>query len=98
MTRKTTTTITIQTSSRTIVRPLGPLHTVPCEQCGADASVMTPEDVVSILRIPPGKIYEMLESGRLHVLEEPSGSLLLCFNQLPAASTETDIQIEGENQ
>ena len=90
--------ITIQTSSSTIVRPQELLQTASCEECGANASAMTPEAIVSILRIPPGKIYELLENGRLHALEGPSGSILLCFSQVPVASTQSQTQVEGKNQ
>jgi len=78
----------------TIVRGLR----VRCHQCGAEVSIITPESAAGALQTTPREIHGLLESGELHAVTEPSGENLICGNSLSAASTETEIQIEGERE
>ena len=94
MTTRRKTRITVQTRQMTIVRGLR----VRCHQCGAEVSIITPESAAGALQTTPREIHGLLESGELHAVTEPSGENLICGNSLSAASTETEIQIEGERE
>ena len=86
--------ITIRTRQTTVVRPFR----LRCEQCGAEVSFITPESAAGALQTSPHEIRGLLESGELHTVVEASGENLICGNSLSAASTENEIQIEGERQ
>src|SRR5438046_2158817 len=94
MTTRTRTRITIKTRQTTLVTPLR----VRCQQCGAEVSIITPENAAGALQTTPREIHGLLESGELHAVTESSGENLICGNSLSVASTENEIQIEGERQ
>jgi hypothetical protein len=91
---KKKTQVTIRTRQRVIVHSLR----VRCHQCGAEVSIVSPDNAAGVLQTTPDEIRGLLASGDLHAVEEPSGAQVICGNSLEAASTETEIEIEGERQ
>ena len=71
---------------------------VRCHQCGAEVPIVSAENAAGLLQTTPGEIHGLLASGDLHAVEEPSGAQLICGNSLSEASSENEIQIEGERQ
>jgi hypothetical protein len=87
-------TVTIRTRQRVVVHGLR----VRCHQCGAEVPIVSAENAAGLLQTTPGEIHGLLASGDLHAVEEPSGAQLICGNSLSEASSENEIQIEGERQ
>jgi hypothetical protein len=71
---------------------------VRCHQCGAEVPIVSPENAAGMLQTTAGEIHGLLASGDLHEVGEPSGARLICGVSLSAASSENEIQIEGEGQ
>ena len=78
MARKTT--ITIETSSRVVVRTVGSTR-VWCPQCGAEADFIA---VGNSDAAPQGAWTAWLESASLHRLVASDGGTLLCLESLLA--------------
>ena len=91
---KKKTQLTIRTRQTVVVHGLR----VRCHQCGAEVSIVSPDNAAGVLQTTPDEIRGLLASGDLHELAEPSGAQVICGNSLSAASTETEIEIEGERQ
>ena len=91
---KKKTQVTIRTRQTVVVQGLR----VRCQQCGAEVSIVSPENAAGVLQTTAGEIHGLLASGDLHAVEEPSGTQLICGNSLTAASSEKEIEIEGEEQ
>ena len=53
-----------------------------CTGCGRRARMTGPEDAAAILRIAVRTIYQKVESGTLHFIEEADGRLLVCMESL----------------
>jgi len=89
---KKKTKVTIRTRQRVLVSGLR----VRCHQCGAEVPILSPENAAGVLQASPREIHGLLASGDLHAVDE--GSEAICGNSLTAASSENEIQIEGERQ
>ena len=71
---------------------------VRCHQCGAEVPIVSTDNAAGVLQTTQDEIRGLLASGDLHEVQEPSGAQVICGNSLSAASTETEIEIEGEKQ
>jgi hypothetical protein len=98
MPKVTRTTITIQTQQRIVVRPLHDSFVAWCAECDAEVFMLTAERVAGVLHSTMLEIDGLIESGTLHSHQEHSGISLICGTSLAAASTEFEIQIEGEDR
>ena len=49
--------------------------------------MIAPEQAAQMARVGPRTIYTWVESGKLHFLETPEGSLLICLDSLGAAAS-----------
>ena len=98
MANRTRTTITIHTQQRIVVRPSRDSVYAWCDHCLAQVVALTPECVAGVLRITAGPLYERLEYGKWHAVQEDADPPLICGNSLSANLTESEIQIEGEQQ
>ena len=67
-------------------------------QYGPSVLALPQESTISLLRIPAGTVYEMLERGDLHPVERGAQPPLICCNSLSTGSTQKQILIEGERQ
>jgi len=77
------TTITIETSSRVVVRSVGSTR-VWCPQCGADVEVIAIGKVDPALQGPCAAWAAWLQSATLHRLVASDGGMLLCLESLLA--------------
>ena len=91
---KKKTQVTIRTRKRVIVQGLR----VRCHRCGAEVSIVSPDNAAGVLQATPDEIRGLLASGDLHAVDEPTGTQVICGNSLTAASSENEIEIEGERQ
>lgn len=91
---KKRTRVTIVTRQTVIARATR----VRCQQCGAEVSIVTPENAAGVLQTTAGEIHGLLAAGELHAVEETSGAGLICGNSLSAASTDNENLNEGERQ
>lgn len=91
---KKKTRVTIRTRRTVVVQGLR----VRCHQCGAEVPIVSPENAAGVLQTSTGEIHGLLASGGLHAVEEPAGAQLICANSLSEASSENEIQVEGERR
>ena len=79
----------ISFSERTVVirRQVAPTAAW-CDLCLAESRMITPDEAARVARVTPREIYQWVEARRVHFIEEPEGTLLLCLGSL-AANMET---------
>ena len=53
-----------------------------CSGCGRKSRMTEPEDAAAIVQIAVRKIYQKVESGSLHFVEDADGRLLVCMESL----------------
>jgi hypothetical protein len=53
-----------------------------CEQCCAEVSWLTPNQVVAITGLSSREIFRRIEANTIHFNEAPEGSLHICPNSL----------------
>jgi len=80
MTRTTRTRITIQTE-RVLVMGHRSLYGL-CIECGDEVRMATIDQASAMVGVSSREIYREIESGNLHFMETPKGSVLVCFNSL----------------
>jgi excisionase family DNA binding protein len=73
--------ITVETYERLIIKSTG-RREIPCAECGRVVQMLKPDEATVLLGIRVRTIYRWVESGRLHFMEWPDGSLLICLNSL----------------
>jgi hypothetical protein len=49
-----------------------------CQQCGTKAVMLPVETASTLTGITPRMLYRWLEEEKLHFIESPDGSILLC--------------------
>jgi hypothetical protein len=74
--------ITIETSRRVVVRRSGEWRKAWCERCIAEVKMVTPEQAAILMNVSSRSIYQWIERGGVHFLEE-TGGLLVCTDSLP---------------
>ncbi len=70
---------TMQTRQTMLTRSLRDSFKAWCEQCCNVVLALTPESCSSLTA---GTVSELLESGRLHVVEPGARSILICCSSL----------------
>jgi len=53
-----------------------------CPVCGRDVPMISPEQAARIARVSTRTIYAWLEAGKVHFLDTPEASLLICMDSL----------------
>jgi len=91
---KKRTQISIRTR-RTIVVDAPRLH---CPSCGAEVPIVSPENAAEMMATSEAGVRQLLSNGELHVIDESPGIPLICGNSLTEASSQNEIEIEGERQ
>ena len=57
-----------------------------CADCPTgDAIMLAPDHAALLSHVPTRMIYRLVETGSIHYLEAPNGSLLVCVRSLVAA-------------
>ena len=57
-----------------------------CADCpSGDAIMLAPDHAALLSHVPTRMIYRLVETGSIHYLEAPNGSLLVCVRSLVAA-------------
>ncbi len=75
------TTITVETYEVVVVRRAGRLCRVWCASCARPVAVIGLDDALSS-GLSAEAIRRQVKSGRLHLIERPGGSALICLNSL----------------
>lgn len=90
---KRTTEIFIETARRFVVRPVN--ENTRCLACGE--SLLAAEQCAALLQINCRLIFQMIERGAAHFVENPTGATLVCPTSLAAAlSAESPTVRTGE--
>ncbi|HKP39234.1 MAG TPA: hypothetical protein VJT71_20415 [Pyrinomonadaceae bacterium] len=53
-----------------------------CEACGARVQLLSPEEAARRGGVSPREIYQRVECGKIHFVEMPDLSLLICINSI----------------
>ena len=53
-----------------------------CSGCGAEATMITPQQAAALAGVTVRTIYQWVESNRVHFIETGDGLLLVCVNTL----------------
>jgi hypothetical protein len=72
--------VTIETWQKTVVRRR--FRGASCPRCGAESSLLMPDEAVALPRTTAGEIFRRVEVGKLHYMETDAGALLVCQSQL----------------
>ncbi len=74
-------TITVETYEVLIVRRAGSLSRVWCASCARPVAIISLDDA-SRSGLSVEAIHHQVKSGRIHLIETPGGSALICLNSL----------------
>lgn len=53
-----------------------------CEECAAEALLLTPDEAAALAGLSVRAIYRMIEEKQIHFKETPDGPLLVCLRNL----------------
>jgi hypothetical protein len=81
---KKKTEITYETSRLVVLRKSPFRNPVWCEGCLTEIEMITPEEAAIIARVSTRAIYRWIDAGKLHFLDGPERSLLVCSTSLLA--------------
>ncbi len=73
--------ITIKTDSLLVLRGRKSLRAW-CPQCGAEAEMISLDDVGVVSNLPPAEVQAWIESADLHHTKTPEGTALICLNSM----------------
>ena len=60
-----------------------------CAECSTgDAIMLAPDHAALLSHVPARTIYRLVETGSIHYLEKPDGSLVVCIRTLVTAAAE----------
>jgi hypothetical protein len=80
--RKKVTVITVEQERVVEIRWRGQRRESRCEQCDADARMLTADEAAAIAGVSLGVISGWAAAGRLHITTTSEGLLLVCLNSL----------------
>jgi len=78
-------------------RAVNDSHIAWCEHCLDVVLCLSPESAANALQSPLRKLFALLESGKLHLVEVGARQPLICSNSI-SNRTETEILVQGERQ
>lgn len=80
--KKKTTIVTIESRERTTIHRLTRRLVAWCEQCGAEALMVTPYEAATLCSTDAQAIFRGVEAGEIHSVETERGALLVCSKSL----------------
>jgi len=80
--KKKTTIVTIESRERTTIHRLTRRLVAWCEQCGAEALMVTPDEAATLCSTDARAIFRGVEAGEIHSVETERGALLVCSKSL----------------
>lgn len=80
--RKKVTVITVEQERVVEIRWRGRTRESRCEQCGADARMLTADEAAAIAGVSPAVLSGWAEAAGLHLTTTSEGLLLVCLNSL----------------
>src|SRR5215831_14122362 len=80
--KKKITIVTIEAHERTTIRRGFRGVLAWCQQCGAEVSMVTPDEAAELSRTEVREIFRGVESGEIHFIEPAEGTLKICTNSL----------------
>ncbi|PYT03996.1 MAG: hypothetical protein DMF60_16660 [Acidobacteria bacterium] len=70
--------VTVETDEILIIRSSQEIAIASCPECAEKVLMISPEQAAMVTCTNVRAIYRGLESGRVHYVETPGGSLLVC--------------------
>jgi hypothetical protein len=80
--KKKTTIVTIESRERTTIHRMTRRMAFWCEQCEAEALMVTPYEAATLCSTDTRAIFRGVEAGEIHSIEIDGGTLLVCSNSL----------------
>jgi hypothetical protein len=80
--RKTTIVVTIEQRQRMTVRRGHRSIDGWCDECSAEALLLSPDEAAAVLQTNAREIFRQVEAGTVHFVESIDGSLRVCVNSL----------------
>ena len=71
--------IRIETDELIIVKRIGSANLLWCERCAAQTYPATVDEAAALLGVGPEAVCRRIETGKLHLLENPEGKTLVCL-------------------
>jgi len=75
--------ITIETHRRLVMRSLAVSISAWCHGCLKEVRMVTPEQAAALMNVSSRTIYQLIEGGGVHFIEQ-HGQMLICAESLPA--------------
>ena len=75
----------VETSSLSIIRPLGSNVYFWCDGCAAQVPMVTPERAAEMAHSMTRAIYRRVERSEVHFVETAAGELFICCASLKAS-------------
>ena len=73
---------TIETRERWVITRHRAQSPTLCSECDGAQPMLTPEETQRLTGVHVRNIYQWVEAGRVHFIEKPNGSLLVCLAPL----------------
>jgi len=86
MNRKTQ--ISIETDRRLIVRTRTGIRNAHCQTCNEPVSMITPDLAAELSGMSLRAVYRLIEAEKIHSIELPDRSSLICLNSLQLLNVE----------
>lgn len=83
--------ITIETHEVMVIRRQGSYPQSHCRRCGEQATMLSLDEATALSNISTRKLFRLVEDGKLHFIETPKGTLLICSESLAAASPDQSL-------
>lgn len=77
--------ITIETHEVMVIRRTGNRATSLCPRCGDRATMLTLDEATTVFAVSTRNLFRFVEEEKLHYVETPKGTLLVCSESLSEA-------------
>lgn len=93
--RRRITKLTVETERTFIFRNRGESRAAFCDHCGIDVELMGVADAAMETGRSELAIYQLIQAGSVHFIEDDEGRILICFSSLRRIQPRID---EDENE
>lgn len=62
-----------------------------CDACGRETEMLAPEEAACLAKTSPRKIYQAIEAGGIHFVEQPEDFLVVCLESLLNRAIEEEL-------
>jgi hypothetical protein len=81
----------IEKSETLVIRRRRPVVVAWCAACGRETEMFSPEEAAGLAKTSPRKIYQAIEAGEIHFVEQPEDFLVVCSESLLSRAVEREL-------